>query len=240
MPSSSRPSATACPMLSGFAAPVTMASGFTPGILRQKKGGRSRLFYSCSTRLLEAIEHADAEHIDVGVQILRATLRVRLELAVALPLAPYAEILVEVVLHAETVGQVGGVLAAAHGTRELPFAPVPAEASVDRERIHHRESAYRRELPDVGLELGGKGRVAELGLAKVGVAEFRREVLVELVAAKDLERRVLVVARLSGPRVLADLLELGLAKAAADVDGAQVLRSCGEGEGRGGDAENCD
>src|SRR6266850_7985150 len=131
MPSSSRPSATAWPMLSGFAAPVTMASGFTPGILRQKKGGRGRLFYSCSTRLPEAIEHADAEHVDVGVEIVRATLCVRLHLAVALPLAPHAQILGEVVLQAEAESQVGSVLLAANVTRELRLAPVPAEASVD-------------------------------------------------------------------------------------------------------------
>src|SRR6267378_257924 len=129
MPSSCRPSATAWPMLSGFAAPGTMASGFTPGILRQKKGDRGRLFYCCSVRLLEAIDHADAEHVDITLVLDTVDIVARLHLRIALPFRPHADVAVEVISGTQAERDVRARLVAVVRARQLHLADVKSEAA---------------------------------------------------------------------------------------------------------------
>src|SRR4051812_31061324 len=89
---------------------------------------------------------------------------------------------------------------------------VPTELAVDAELVRDREEADADELP--GIRLGA----AEI--AEVVVPDFSREVAIELIAAQNAPGGVLVVAARA-------ILDLRLSDAAADIEGARIVRHLG-------------
>src|SRR5690349_8788382 len=131
--------------------------------------------FMAASYLAEAPDRAEAQHI--RLQVADAG-----ELVVALPFAAQAEVRREVELQARAVGQAVAALAAA----VLRFAVVAAELAVDAELVIEREEADADELQRIHLG------AAEL--AEVRIAELRGEIPVELIAAEETPRGVLVIA----------------------------------------------
>src|SRR3954454_10947409 len=94
-PSSCSPRATAAPMLSGFAAPVTMATRFIGALLQKKR--RPQPPFSISEASAEIPERRNAQYVDVDV-VERAAAHAR----ITLPFAAQAYVLVQVELQPET------------------------------------------------------------------------------------------------------------------------------------------
>src|SRR6185503_20653361 len=85
--------------------------------------------------LLEAVQQAHAQHVDVGLGLRSGRGIAQLEAGIALPLAAHAERAVEVVLHADAVRRVPGHLVAARQARKLALAAIGAEPAEYRERV---------------------------------------------------------------------------------------------------------
>src|SRR5581483_10222439 len=144
--------------------------------------------------LLEAIEHADGKHIDVALAVKRV-----LHVVVALPFAADPQIARHVEARTDAESYIGGALvlgprakAAQRGFRSH-LAVIEAEAAVDGELVRERPRANRRQIPGGRLIRNLGAATGGLGLAEVAVAELDGDVRMELVAAEEPPRGVLVV-----------------------------------------------
>src|SRR5688572_10225685 len=147
----------------------------------KKKRAAAAALSCCNFSLLEAPEDADAHHVDIRLADVIAA-----DLLVLLPLGAHAEVLGEVVLHADAVGEVAVRVRGGRGrVRDVGVRLVHADLAEQRELVGHRQDADGDQVPGLGLDgEGAEARLVAVHLAELAVAEFHREVAVDLVAAE--------------------------------------------------------
>src|SRR3954452_6748941 len=127
-------------------------------------------------RLLEAENRADAQHIDVGDAVARVP--------ISLPLGAEGHRRTEVEARAHAVGQVEAVFVLAES---LHLRPGEAELAVHGETIRYRNRADADQVPARAFRRPARD------LAEVDITRLQGNAPIDLVAAEDPDRHVVVV-----------------------------------------------
>src|SRR6266446_5361238 len=133
-----------------------LAVGFNahPGILPQKKkGGMAALFSKRYCWLLEPIDQADAEYINIGIPFGAGRVVTCLHLRIPLPFSAHTEVATEVVLDSPAVSHISRVLFSATETAQLSLGPIEAEPPENRELVREGESTDRGKIPSIRFNI---------------------------------------------------------------------------------------